>query len=73
MLDTHLKNKGGIIVKKFVFDVEDNVTRRVSVIAGNVEEARQKLNDWNIEDEYELQGDMDTPNAELMYEEELDD
>ena len=60
-------------MKKFVFDVEDNVTRRVSVIAGNVEEARQKLNDWNIEDEYELQGDMDTPNAELMYEEELDD
>lgn len=60
-------------MKKFVFEVQDNVTRTVSVLAGNVEEARQKLDDWDIEDEYESGCDMDIPNAELMYEEELDD
>lgn len=59
-------------MKRYVFEVQDNVTRTVSVLAGNVEEARQKLDDWDIEDEYESGCDIDTPNAEFMYEEELD-
>jgi len=59
-------------VKRYVFEVEDNVTRRATVLAGNVEEAREKLEEWDIEDEWVHGFDMDIPNAELIDEEELD-
>lgn len=60
-------------MKKYVFRVEDKVTKEITVLAGNVEEARKKLDEFDIESEYEVGGDMDILNAELIDEEELDD
>lgn len=60
-------------MKRFTFHVQDNVTRRISVIAGNINEAKEKLEDYDIEDECEQQCDMDFEGAELVDEEDLDD
>lgn len=60
-------------MKRFTFHVQDNVTRRISVLAEDETEARSKLEDYDIEDEYEQQCDMDFDGAELMDEEDLDD
>lgn len=60
-------------MKKFTFQVQDNVTRIISVLAEDETEARSKLEDYDIENEYVQQCDMDFDGAELMDEEDLDD
>lgn len=56
-------------MKKFVFEVQDNIIRKPKVLAVNVDEAREKLEDCDIKDEWE-HGDLDIPIAEFIDEEE---
>lgn len=58
-------------MKRFIFEVEDNTIKEISVLAENEKEAREKLEEYDIEREDEIEGDMKIAQAKLKIEEEI--